>query len=134
MRCFTIFSSVRECSSLSASMKFQIFGLVQLTILLKPSCHPSARLEDLGSPQMVASHWFHPSLSKRGSEEDVPSQVYSMCTAKAVMSAGRRGLRCLHAMSTSSGGTKGRAPIIWKGFGFCTSDPITWYSGTWSVL
>ena len=77
MRSFTIFSSVRECSSLSASMKFQIVGLVQLTILLKPLCRPSARLEDLGSPQMVASHWFHPSLSKRGSEEDVPSHVYS---------------------------------------------------------
>ena len=37
----------------------------------------SARLEDLGSPQMVASHLFHPSLSKRGSEEDVLSHVYS---------------------------------------------------------
>ena len=55
-----------------ASMKFQIVGLAQLTILLKPLCDPSARLEDLGSPQMVASHWFHPSLSKRGSEEGVP--------------------------------------------------------------
>ena len=38
MRCFTIFRSVRECPSLSASMKFQIVGLVQLTMLLKPLC------------------------------------------------------------------------------------------------
>ena len=52
---------------LSASIKFLIVGLVQLTILLKPLCHPSARLEDLESPQMLGSHWFHPRLSKRGS-------------------------------------------------------------------
>ena len=58
MRCLTIFSSVSECSSLSASRKLQIFGLAQVTILLKPLCHPSARLEDQGSPHMVASHWF----------------------------------------------------------------------------
>ena len=41
-----------------------IVGLVQFTILLKPLCHPFARLEDLGSPQMVASHWIH-----RGSDD-----------------------------------------------------------------
>ena len=116
MSYFTIFSSARECCSFSASMKLQIVG----TILLKPLCHPSARLEDQGSPQLVAS------------KEDVPSQVYSMYSAKPAMSARRRGLRCLHAMSTSSGGTKGRVPIIWKDFR--TSDPTTWYSGTRSVL
>ena len=93
MSCFTIFTSVSEFSSFSASMKLQIVVLVQLTILSKPLCHPSARLEGLGSLQMVASHWFHPSLSKRGSEEDVPSHVYSMYRAKAAMSGGRRGLR-----------------------------------------
>ena len=48
VRCFTICSSLRECSSLIASMKFKIVGLVQLTILLKPLCHPFARLDDLG--------------------------------------------------------------------------------------
>ena len=55
VRCFTIFSSVRECSSLSASIKFQIVGLVELTILLKPLCHPSASLEDLDVPSHVYS-------------------------------------------------------------------------------
>ena len=58
MMCFAIFSSVRECSCLSASMKFQIVGLVQLTILLKPLCRPSARLEDLGNRR-----WWHPTGS-----------------------------------------------------------------------
>ena len=38
---------------------------------------------------------------------DVPSQVYSMFSVMAAVSGGRRGLRCLHAMSTSSGGTMG---------------------------
>ena len=54
-----------------------------------------------------ASNWFHPSLSKMGSEEDVPSQVYSIYPAKAAMPGGKRGLMCLHAMSTPSGGEKG---------------------------
>ena len=36
VRCLTIFSSVSECSSLSASRKLRIVGLVQMTILLKP--------------------------------------------------------------------------------------------------
>ena len=87
---------MRECYSLSASIKFQIVGLVQLKILLKPLCHPSDRLEDLGSPQMVASHWFHPSLSKSGSEKDVPSHVYSRVPEEegaAVISGEVRGLK-----------------------------------------
>ena len=54
MRCFTIFSSVRECSSLSASMKFQIVGLVQLTILLKPLCRPSAMARQVGGSRKSA--------------------------------------------------------------------------------
>ena len=69
----------------------------------------------------------HTSLSRRGSKEDVPSQVYSIYPANAAVSGVQRGLRCLHAMSTSSGGTKGRAQIIWKDFR--TSNPTTWYSG-----
>ena len=36
------------------------------------------------------------------------------------------------AKAALSGGTKGRAPIIWKDFR--TSDPTTWHSGTRSVL
>ena len=82
-------------------------------------------MEDLGSPQMGASHWFHPSLLKIGSEEDVPRYVYSMYPAKAVISGERKGLRCLHA-------DEEKTPIIWKDFR--TSDPTTWYSGTRSVL
>ena len=61
---YNTFEAVVPPFRLSASIKFQIVGLVQFTILLKRLCHPFARLEDLGSPQI--SHWFHPSL-KSGS-------------------------------------------------------------------
>ena len=44
-------------------MKLQIVGLVQLTILLKHLYHPSARLDDLGSPQM--------SVDRRWASKDV---------------------------------------------------------------
>ena len=65
MRLLTILSSVRESSSFKAYRKLHVVGLVQVSRLLDPLCHPSARLEDQGSKKIVASHWFYLSLSKR---------------------------------------------------------------------
>ena len=119
-------SSVSECSSLSASRKLQIVGLVQVTIpLILEAVVPPFR--QVGGLRKSAYGGIPLVPSKL-----VPSQVYSMYPAKAAMSCVRRGLRCIHAMLTSPGGTKGRTPIIWNDFR--TSDPTTWYSGTRSVL